>query len=85
MRQDINKELTQGSYRIICTKCHHVFTEENGGITEWAIAASKQSKTCIFCGGEVILEANPEDKPNKYDVDHPYPNFWLSMALNMDI
>ena len=75
MRQEINKEISQGSFKIVCTKCGHVFVNEFGGIIEWAIAASKQSKTCIFCGGEVILEVNPEDKPNKYDVGHPYPNF----------
>lgn len=74
MRQEINKELPQGSFRIICTKCQHVYSNEYGNITEWALAASKQSETCLFCGSEVILEANPKVTPNKYDAENPYPN-----------
>ena len=27
---------------------------------------------CPNCGAEVIIEINPEDKPNKYSKNHPY-------------
>ena len=75
MRQEFNQDLPQGSFRIVCTKCGHVFVNDYGGITEWAIAASKQSEICSNCGGEVILEANLKDIHGKYDAEHPYPNF----------
>jgi rRNA maturation endonuclease Nob1 len=74
MRQEINMELPQGSYRIVCTGCGQVFVNEFGSITEWALSASRHSEICPNCGGEVILEANPDDKPNKYDSEHPYPD-----------
>lgn len=74
MRQEINDQLNQGNFRIICTQCGHIFVDEYGDMTEWAIKTSRQSEICSYCGGEVILEANPKQIHNKYDKEHPYPD-----------
>ena len=80
MRQKINKELIQGFFRIYCKKCRHVYINEYGNMTEWALATSKQSKTCLSCGSEVILEANPKVTPNKYNAVIPIRTPYICKA-----
>lgn len=75
MKQEIDCTLPVGSFRIICKKCKIVFVDAKGGITEWAIAASRISDICPHCGGDVILQGNPEPIHKKYDAEHPYPDF----------
>ena len=72
MEQVIKEDLPIGAFRIICKNCHHVFYEGVGGITEYAIAAMNQSDLCSYCGGVVVLEANPEISRNRYDEEHLY-------------
>jgi len=74
MEQVINEGLPIGAFRIICKRCHHVFYEGVGGITEYAIATMTQSDVCSYCGGVVVLEANPTIGYNRYDAEHPYPS-----------
>lgn len=75
MNHEINVALPHGSYRIICRKCNSVFAENYGDISKGAIEALSYDEICPDCGSKVVLETNPEQIPNRYDANHPYPDF----------
>ena len=76
MKTKINPKLEPGTYQIVCSKCGYVlYGPEHGSQTVAALKAMElypAGATCPNCGGEVIIEINPEDKPNKYSEDNPY-------------
>ena len=76
MRMKTNLKLTIGTYQILCSKCGYLLHgPEFGDRTKAALKAMElypDGVICPNCGGEVIIEINPEDKPNKYSKDHPY-------------
>jgi hypothetical protein len=74
MRHFVNIDLPKGEFRVICTKCHEMYAKGQGNILQASLAAEKIPSICKVCGGEVVLETNPNDEKPKYDKDHQYPN-----------
>jgi|GEM_PF-2426775 len=76
IRIEINQNLTPGTYRIVCSVCGYLlYGPEHGDWTQAALKAMKlypEGVICPICGGEVIIEINPQNKPNKYSKEHPY-------------
>ena len=76
MRKKTNLKLTIGTYQIVCSKCGYLLHDpEQGNRPKAALKAMELYSDGVICpngGGEVIIEINPEDRPNKYSKDHPY-------------
>ena len=75
MKIRINSKLESGTDQIVCSKCGYLlYGPEYGDRTKAALKAMElyPDGVCPNCGGEVIIEINPEEKPNKYSKDHPY-------------
>lgn len=51
-----------------------MYAKGQGNILQASLAAEKIPSICKVCGGEVVLETNPNDEKPKYDKDHQYPN-----------
>lgn len=73
MLREINANLPQNSFRIVCKNCGYVYEQNKGNLTKAAISSMKyKSQNCKNCGGELILETNSKDMKPKYDQEHPY-------------
>ena len=76
MRMETNLKLKPGTYQIVCSECGYLlYGSEHGNRTAATLKAMElypDGVICRNCGNEVIIEINPEDKPNKYSKDHPY-------------
>jgi len=59
MKHLVNNELPKGDYRIVCTKCGRVFVQAHGGLTQGGLASMRFSEKCNECGGNIVLETNP--------------------------
>ncbi len=73
MRHVINDVIPKGSYRIICSACGDEKEVGNGGFTQANVVAMRYPVKCKKCGGELILETNPDEVANRYNKEHPYP------------